>query len=801
MFLRGGVVFLITRRKQFGPTTFLWDVKAPDVAQAARPGHFVMARIDEHGERIPLTVADFNVRQGTVTVVIQAVGKTTFEMLGLREGDTILDFIGPLGLPSHIRKLDGTVVLVGGGLGVAPIYPQLREYKNQGNRTISIVGFRNRDLVFWEEQFRECSDELIVTTDDGSYGRKGFVTHALADVLSNEKDVREVVAIGPIPMMKACSETTRPFGIPTIVSLNSIMVDGTGMCGSCRVTVGGAMKFACVDGADFDGHLVNFDELSLRQKRFEREEKAAMERFKNESAKLATMRDQDGMGQMPVAICLPEPGPAAPGPRVPKNLRTIPPERSPMPHQPPEARVHNFNEVALGLDLAGALNEAERCLGCKKPRCVPGCPVAVDIPGFIAALARRDVKAAYQVLKTTNALPAVCGRVCPQESQCEATCVVGAKLKSVAIGRLERFVADAALGRGWDETPANGGAGQNPRQKRAAIIGSGPSGLACAGDLARHGVAVTIFEALHVAGGVLKYGIPEFRLPDIIIDAEIENLKKMGVEIKLDTIIGKLFTIPQLLTDMGYDSAFVGTGAGSPKFAGIPGEAFNGVFSANEFLTRVNLMRGHRQPLYDTPVGMGKRVAVVGAGNTAMDSARVAMRMGAESVTVVYRRSRRESPARVEELEHAIEEGIHFNWLTLPVEIVGDSRGWVTGMRCQKMELGEPDASGRRRPVAVEGSDFLIDVDTVIYALGTTANPIIAQTTPGLKVNKWGYIEVDERTNMTSIPGLFAGGDIVTGAATVILAMGAGKRAAAGMLEFMGILTPDAPQLAEAGRV
>jgi glutamate synthase (NADPH/NADH) small chain len=311
---------------------------------------------------------------------------------------------------------------------------------------------------------------------------------------------------------------------------------------------------------------------------------------------------------------------------------------------------------------------------------------------------------------------------------------------------------------------------------------------------------VTIFEALHVAGGVLKYGIPEFRLPDIIIDAEIENLKKMGVEIKLDTIIGKLFTIPQLLGEMGFQTAFVGTGAGSPKFASIPGEAYNGVFSANEFLTRVNLMRGHRQPLYDTPVGMGKRVAVVGAGNTAMDSARVAMRMGAESVTVVYRRSRRESPARAEELEHAIEEGIHFQWLTLPVEILGSPDGWVTGMRCQKMELGEPDASGRRRPVAVAGSDFLIDVDTVIYALGTTANPIIAQTTPGLGTNKWGYIDIDERTGMTNVPGLFAGGDIVTGAATVILAMGAGKRAAQGMLEFMGVLTPDAsPELVPAG--
>jgi glutamate synthase (NADPH/NADH) small chain len=454
-----------------------------------------------------------------------------------------------------------------------------------------------------------------------------------------------------------------------------------------------------------------------------------------------------------------------------------------MPHQTPEARVHNFDEVALGLDLAAALHEAERCLRCKKPRCVPGCPVGIDIPGFISALAQRDVKDAYRILKSTNALPAVCGRVCPQESQCEATCVVGAKYKPVAIGRLERFVADAALGRGWEESAPV----QDAPCKRAAIIGSGPAGLACAGELARNGVRVTVFEALHVAGGVLKYGIPEFRLPDVIIDAEIDNLKKMGVEIRLDTIIGKLFTIPQLLGELGYDAAFVGTGAGSPKFAGIPGEAFNGVFSANEFLTRVNLMRGYKQPIYDTPVGMGKRVAVVGAGNTAMDSARVALRMGAEKVTVVYRRSRRESPARIEELEHAMEEGIHFEWLTNPVEIRGSEAGWVTGMICQKMELGEPDASGRRRPVAVAGSEFEIDVDTVIYALGTTANPIIAQTSPGLSTNKWGYIVINEDNGMTSIPGLFAGGDIVTGAATVILAMGAGKRAARGMLEYMGV--------------
>jgi homotetrameric NADPH-dependent glutamate synthase len=742
-----------------------------------------MARLDERGERIPLTVADFNAKQGTVTVVIQAVGKTTIEMATLREGDFILDFIGPLGLPSHIRELDGTVVLVGGGLGVAPVFPQLREYKNHGNRTISIVGFRNRDLMFWEDRFREFSDELIVTTDDGSYGRKGFVSHALADVLGGNQDVREVVAIGPLPMMKACCEVTRASGIPTIVSLNSIMVDGTGMCGSCRVTVDGKMKFACVDGADFDGHLVNFDELALRQKRFEHEEKAALVRYRSESAALASLKmpaESDGLP--PASKCeLPQPTATAPKPLVPKNLRSIPPERAPMPQQPPEVRRHNFEEVALGLDLEGALHESERCLRCKKPRCVPGCPVGIDIPGFIAALQRRDIQRSYQILKSTNALPAVCGRVCPQESQCEATCVVGAKYQPVAIGRLERFVADCAMGRGWDEVPST----ETATPKKAAIIGSGPAGLACAGELARNGVKVTIFEALHVAGGVLKYGIPEFRLPDVIIDAEIENLKKMGVEIRLDTVIGKLFTLPQLLGEMGYQATFVGTGAGSPKFAQIPGEAYNGVFSANEFLTRVNLMRGYRQPLYDTPVGMGKRVAVVGAGNTAMDACRVALRMGAEEVTCVYRRTRRESPARSEELEHAIEEGVQFMWLTAPVEIVGDSSGWATGMRCQKMELGEPDASGRRRPVPAPGSEFLLDVDTVIYALGTTANPIIAQTTPGLKVNKWGYIEIDEHTRMTSVAGVFAGGDIVTGAATVILAMGAGKLAARGMLEYM----------------
>jgi glutamate synthase (NADPH/NADH) small chain len=388
----------------------------------------------------------------------------------------------------------------------------------------------------------------------------------------------------------------------------------------------------------------------------------------------------------------------------------------------------------------------------------------------------------YQILKSANALPAVCGRVCPQEVQCEKTCIIGIKLEPVAIGRLERFVADFAAGRGWDKPPQFKQTG-----KKAAVVGSGPASLACAGDLIKAGVDVTVYEALHVAGGVLKYGIPEFRLPNDTIDIEIDGLAKLGVKFNLDCIIGKLYTIPYLMNEMGYDTVFVATGAGSPKFMGIPGEAYNGVVSANELLTRINLMQGFRQPLYDTPVGMGKRVAVIGAGNTAMDALRVSMRMGAEKVYLVYRRSIKESPARAEELHHAIEEGIIAKWLTNPVRIIGNDAGWVTGMEVIEMELGEPDASGRRSPVPKKGSEYVLDVDMVVYALGTTANPIISQSTPGLKVNRWGYIEIDEKTGMSSVPGVFAGGDIVTGSATVILAMGAGRRAARGMLQYLGL--------------
>jgi glutamate synthase (NADPH/NADH) small chain len=794
-------MFQIVKREQFGPVTFLWEVMAPEVARACQPGHFVMLRIDETGERIPLTVADYDRAKGTVTIVVQAVGKTTYQMLAMPEGASILDFIGPLGVASHLQKRK-KAVLVGGGLGVAPVFPQLRLHKELGSYTISIIGFRNKDLMFWDDRFSKYSDEFRVATDDGSFGTKGFVTVVLGQVLKEHGDIDEVIAIGPLPMMKACAELTRPYGIRTMVSLNSIMVDGTGMCGSCRVTVGGKVMFACVDGPDFDGHLVHFDELMLRQKRFECEEQECLKRYRAEAEKLASFgagganpavvqaRQRILPADIPAAPT-PEPPPGPDTPRIVKSLRTIAPKRTAMPEQTAVQRITNFDEVALGYNLDMALVEADRCLQCKKPKCVPGCPVTIDIPGFITALAKKDLEESYRILKDANALPAVCGRVCPQEVQCEATCVVGNKLEPVAIGRLERFVADFAVGRGWDKA-----AEIQPSGKKAAIIGSGPAGLACAGDLIKAGVDVTVFEALHVAGGVLKYGIPEFRLPNDTIDIEISALAKRGVKFELDRIIGKVFTIPQLMGEMGFDAVFVGTGAGSPKFMGIPGESFNGVVSANELLTRINLMQGFRQPLYDTPVGMGKRVAVIGAGNTAMDALRVSIRMGAEKVYLVYRRSIKESPARAEELHHAIEEGVICKWLTNPVRILGNSAGWVTGMEVVEMELGEPDESGRRRPVPKAGSEHILNVDMVVCALGTSANPVIAQSTPGLKVNRWGYIEIDENTGMSSVPGVFAGGDIVTGAATVILAMGAGRRAALGMLQYLGLQQP-APMYTE----
>ncbi len=752
-------MYSIVRREAFSDVTFLWEVLAPDVAQAAQPGHFVMVRLHEGSERIPLTVADFDRRKGTITMVIQALGKTTREMMTrYKQGDEFADFVGPLGLPQHVEKV-GHVVLVGGGLGVAPVYPQLRAFREAGNRTTGIIGFRTKHLVFWERKFGEHCDELVVCTDDGSYGKPGFVTGALKEVLEGDKPDL-VVAIGPLPMMHACVETTRPFGVKTMVSLNAIMVDGTGMCGSCRVTVDGKVRFACVEGPDFDGHKVDFPELIARQRRFRPQETVASEDFAHVCNLEKQLFEEEKRNY--------------------KKIKELAPKAMHMPERDAAERARTFQEVNLGYSLQDALAESERCIQCAKPTCIAGCPVLIDIPRFIRHLLVRDLDGALEVIYESNIFPSICGRVCPQETQCEAQCVIAKKVESVAIGRLERFVGDNAR-----PTPVRPPEFSDEfRLGKVAIVGSGPAGLACAADLVRYGADVTIYEALHVVGGVLRYGIPSFRLPREIIDREVQRLRDMGVKIETNKVIGKTFTVPQLLGEKGYDAVFLGVGAGAPTFLGIPGEFAGQVYSANEFLTRVNLMGGDRFPFLDTPVYIGKSVVVIGAGNTAMDCLRVSKRLGAPTVRCVYRRTEAEAPARVEEIRHAKEEGIDFFWLHTPVEIYTDAEGSVRGMKVEEMRLGDPDEKGRRKPVPT-GAFKDLECDTVIYALGTKANPIVTQSTPGLGLNKWGNIVADDHTQATNLPGVFAGGDIVTGGATVILAMGAGRRAAKGIATYL----------------
>jgi glutamate synthase (NADPH/NADH) small chain len=474
-----------------------------------------------------------------------------------------------------------------------------------------------------------------------------------------------------------------------------------------------------------------------------------------------------------------------------KTIRTIPQQRTPMREQEPLVRARNFEEVALGYRQDDALLEAERCLVCPDQPCIAGCPVNINIPGFIQKIVAKDFRGAYDTITATNLLPAVCGRVCPQESQCEGVCTVGDTLEPVAIGRLERWVGDTAIAEGWVNVPFI-----EPTGLRIGIVGSGPAGMACAADMVKAGCEVVVYEALHQPGGVLRYGIPDFRLPNAVIDAEIRNLETLGVKFECNTLVGRLFTIEQMIGEMGFDAVFIGTGAGYPSMPGVPGESLNGVLSANELLTRCNLMRARDFPAYDTPLPLGRRVAVIGAGNTAMDAMRVCLRLGAGEVHCIYRRSRTECPARSEEVHHAEQEGVQFHWLTNPVEILDDGKGGVRAMRCVRMELGEPDDSGRRRPVPVAGSEHDIETDLVVFAIGTNANPIMGQTSK-LKLNRRGYIETDDRL-ATSMAGVFAGGDIVTGAATVIEAMGAGRRAARSMKAYLGLRDPDAPYMRDA---
>jgi glutamate synthase (NADPH) small chain len=733
---------------------------APEIASHAKPGNFVILRISEQGERIPLTIADTDKKNGTITIVYLVLGKSTAALEAMGEGDEILDVCGPLGQATEIHK-GGTVICVGGGTGIAAMHHIAKGHHLSGNHVVAIIGARSKDLLLFHDELSAFCPEVLVSTDDGSFGRKGLVTDILKDKMAEINDITEVVAIGPVPMMRAVSEVTRPSGLKTTVSLNSIMVDGMGMCGACRVTVGGKTLFTCVDGPEFDGHDVDFDELQKRLNAFKHQETQSMDQYK-EACKCKTGSDKK------------------------KAKRMLKP-RTPMPVQAPEVRVTNFKEVALGYTLDQAIAEANRCLQCKNPKCVPGCPVEVPIPQFIDALAKGDIDAAYRILKSTNALPAVCGRVCPQENQCEEVCILANKGEPVCIGRLERFVADEhmtleACGYLTGKMECR----LVDHDMKVACIGSGPASLTAAGYLSALGAKVTIFEALHELGGVLVYGIPEFRLPKSIVKKEIAALKTQEVEFRTNWVAGRTVTIPELF-DQGYKAVFLGVGAGLPKFLNIPGENLIGVYSANEYLTRANLGRAYDFPNYDTPISLGEHVAVFGGGNVAMDAARTALRLGAKKVSIVYRRTKDEIPARLEELEHAIEEGVHLELLCAPTAFYGDEKGVLKSMTLQRMKLGEPDDSGRRRPVVIEGETVDMDVDLAVVAVGTNPNPLLLEATPELDLNKWGYIKADEETCETSMPGVYAGGDIVTGAATVILAAGAGRRAAKAIAEKLGI--------------
>jgi len=747
---------LILEKENLCESIKLFKVHCPQIAGFCAPGQFLVVRGDERGERVPLTIADFDPREGWLIIVVQVVGVASQRLDEYEPGDRFRDVVGPLGHPSRIENF-GTVACIGGGLGIAPVYPIQRALKQAGNHVISIIGARSKDLIFWEDRMRACCDELLVVTDDGTYGEKGFVTTALERLIKAGRRIDRAIAIGPAVMMRAVCRTTEPAGIETIVSLNSIMVDATGMCGGCRVSVGGETKFTCVDGPEFDGHQVDFNLLFSRLATYEKHEDAARETFV----------------PRPLECRLPESGPGkAAGvtpvaPDVEKADR-----RAPMPVQDPYKRRHNFEEVALGYSAEQARAEAKRCIQCKKPLCIGGCPVRIDIPGFIQLIQDGEFLAAAHKLKEANNLPAICGRVCPQETQCEEVCVLGKKGEPIAIGRLERFAADVEAQAGEMRVPDR----PAPTGKRVAVIGAGPAGLTAGADLALMGHQVTIFESLHSPGGVLLYGIPEFRLPKEIVQRECDFLTKLGVEFRTNMPIGQVSSVPDLLAQ-GFDAVFIATGAGLPWFLGIPGENLKGVYSSNEFLTRVNLMKAYRFPEYDTPVLVGRRVAVVGGGNVAMDSARSALRLGADEVTIVYRRTRKEMPARDEEIEHALEEGIVFNELTNPIRVIGSDDGWITALECIKMELGEPDDSGRRRPVPIEGSEHIIEVDQFIVAIGQGPNPLLTRNWPDLALDRRGNIIADEDL-ATNVPGVFAGGDIVTGAATVIEAMGAGKGAA-----------------------
>ena len=764
----------IVSKQFFSENVAEFVIKAPLIAKSRRAGHFVIVRTDAHGERMPLTIADANPEEGTITLVVQRIGLSSSKLCAMNVGDKLADVVGPLGKATEIKNF-GTVVCACGGVGAAPMLPIAQALKQAGNRVITILAARTAELIILREQLAAVSDELIIMTDDGSLGQKGLVTNGVEQVILREK-VDKCITIGPAIMMKFVALTTKQYNIPTDASLNTIMVDGTGMCGACRVTVGGKTKFVCVDGPEFDAHQVDFDEMLTRLRSYKNEETIAYSNASTHSSISFPATHQ------PILSNLTSEQPIINEVVLTAKQRVAIP-RVKMNELPAEERVKSLrSEVNQGLTFEQAVTEAHRCLDCKKPTCVQGCPVNINIPGFIKQLELGNILAASEVIKQSSTLPAVCGRVCPQEKQCEAQCIhIKMGHEPVAIGYLERFVADNAYALDTNVSKTS----QQPNTinaKRIAVVGSGPAGLAFAGDMAKLGYTVTVFEALHEIGGVLKYGIPEFRLPNSVVDQEIEGLRQLGVDFKTDVIIGKTLTIDDLKAE-GYQGIFVGSGAGLPRFMGIPGENLNGVLSCNEYLTRVNLMDASSEES-DTPVLRAKNVAVIGGGNTAMDAVRTAKRLGAERAMIIYRRSEEEMPARIEEVRHAKEEGIEFLTLHNPIEYHADENGRVKEAVLQVMTLGEPDESGRRSPVALEGQTITIPVDEVIVSVGVSPNPLIPSTVAGLEISKRGTIVVDDNMQ-SSIPTLFAGGDIVRGGATVILAMSDGRKAAQAMHEYL----------------
>ena len=750
----------IISKEHFSEKVFKLVVEAPLIARSRKAGHFVIVRVGEKGERMPLTIAGADPVAGTITLVVQEVGLSSTRLCELEAGDYITDVVGPLGQATHIERF-GTVVCAGGGVGVAPMLPIVQALKAAGNRVVTVLAGRTKELIILEKEMRESSDEVIIMTDDGSYGQKGLVTEGVEQVIRRER-VDKCFAIGPAVMMKFVCLLTKKYDIPTDVSLNTIMVDGTGMCGACRITVGGKTKFVCVDGPEFDGHQVDFDEMLKRMGAFRPVEREEMHKLE---ACHAEPQPEDKTREAAWRVALRKS-------MKPKERTAIP--RVQMPELDAEYRSHSRREeVNLGLNEEQALVEAKRCLDCANPGCTEGCPVGIDIPRFIKHIEKGEFAEAARTLKETSALPAVCGRVCPQEKQCESRCIhLKMGSQPVAIGYLERFAADYERESGQMSVPRI----EEKNGIRVAVVGSGPAGLSFAGDMAKRGYDVTVFEALHEIGGVLKYGIPEFRLPNRIVDVEIDNLAKMGVKFEKDCIIGKTLSVDEL-KEAGYRGVFVASGAGLPNFMNIPGENSINILSSNEYLTRVNLMDAASEDS-DTPVPFGKRVAVIGGGNTAMDSVRTARRLGAERAVIVYRRSEAEMPARLEEVKHAKEEGVEFLTLHNPIEYIADEQGRVKQVVLQKMELGEPDASGRRSPVPIPGATETLDIDLAIVSVGVSPNPIVPHSVQGLELGRKGTIAVNDQMQ-SSIPFIYAGGDIVRGGATVILAMGDGRRAAA----------------------